>query len=310
MKQYIIIDGHSHCGLDFFHGYTGIDEYISFTEKSGINIGLIMGVPSPCKKLKEANSRYMYWTFDGNKIKYHGNENPFLELNYNLYNMLEEKNKQSKKLIFVPTFHPIMDNISKLEELIEITDPVALKIHGIGSGIGPDDISKNYISLIKRYDLPLILHTDHDGGQTRDLSMQYIRNINESKKWAEFLIKNEIRGTLNHGSSLNLETFKLVNSSELIKIALGPDKVACLDKNRLYIDCLSNYKKYLEYLKNYLDIDKIIYDADFNWNSLNGDDYSSVDRVKEVFNIETSQRKIFCDNILKHYPKLIKKIGE
>lgn len=310
MEKNIIIDGHSHCGLDIFHGKTEIDEYIHFAKKSGINIGLIMGVPSPCRDLKDINSRYMYWTFNGKNINYHGEANPFLGLNYNLYDLLKAKSTSTLKLVFIPTFHPIMDTSYKLEELIERTDPVALKIHGIGSGIGPNDISNEFIKIIKKYNLPLILHTDYDAGQTKDLSMVYVRNSNDSKKWAEFLIKNEIYGTLNHGASLNLETFELTNKTEFIKIALGPDRVACLDKNRLHIDCLKDYRNYLQYLKKYLETDKIIYDADYNWNSLSGDDFESVIRVKEIFTTEESQKQIFSENILKHYPRLIKKIKE
>ena len=245
---------------------------------------------------------------DNNKMNYHGNRNPFIKVNYDLYNLINNKTSNDLKLLFIPAIHPVLDDAYELEKLIEVTDPVALKIHGIGSGVGPDDVSKEIINIIKKYNLPLILHTDRDNGNTKDETMVYVRNINDSKKWAEFLIKNEIFGTLNHGASLNKETFDLANKSEFIKIALGPDLVSCLDNNRLEKNCNKDYKIYLKELRDNLNSKKIIFDTDYNWNTLIGDDYDSTNRVKEIFINKEEQDNIFYKNIIEHYPKLERKI--
>jgi len=186
---------------------------------------------------------------------------------------------------------------------------VALKIHGIGSGIGPTDISNEFIKIIKKFELPIIVHTDCDLGKG-SIAMQYVRNQNSAKKWATFFLKHEISGVLNHGASLDRETFDMVNKSNLLKVALGPDRVACLDQNRVYVDCLQNYKNYLIFLKENLDISKIIYDADYNWNLINEDkeDYESVQRILEVFEKTTDYEKVLSKNILNQYPKLKNKI--
>lgn len=307
MKDNLVIDGHSHFGLDIFHGYTNIDEYIKFAKKSHINAGLIMPVPVPCTNIKDSNSRYMWWTIENGKIKYHGNRNPFQTINYALFNVIKEKQNDDIKLFFVPALHPILDDVYELEKLINDTDPVALKIHGIGSGVGPEDVPKELIDIIKKYELPLILHTDRDNGKTKDRSMIFIRNINDSEKWANFLINNEIKGTLNHGASLNKNTFDIVNKHDFVKVAIGPDLVSCLDENRLEKECKKNYRIYLKELRNSLDIKKIIYDADYNWNVLGGDDYYSVDRVKEIFTNLEEQDNVLHNNIIEHYPKLVKK---
>ena len=309
MKSRLIIDGHSHCGLDIFHGYTGINEYIDFAKKSGINVGLIMPVPVPCTSIEDPNSRYMWWTIENEKLKYHGDRNPFQFVNYSLYRTIEKIKDDSVKLLFIPEIHPALDDAYELEKLINDTDPVALKVHGIGSGVGPDDFSKEIIDVIKKYELPLILHTDRDNGKTVDKTMIYIRNINDSEKWAKFLIENEIHGTLNHGASLNKKTFELANKTEFIKVALGPDLVSCLDENRLATDCRKDYKTYLRILRDNLSSNRIIYDADYNWNTLGDEDYNSIDRVMEVFETFEEQDKIFSENIIEHYPKLTKKLG-
>ena len=305
MNSRLVIDGHSHCGMDIFHGETNIDDYILFANKSMIDVGLIMPVPSPCKELGNIDSRNMRWEYQYDKITHYGIRNPFLELNYKLNDLLIQKSNDKLKLKCIPMFHPILDDIKLFEQMINDIDPVALKIHGIGSGVMSDDISQEFIRIIKKYELPLILHTDCDLGDNLDRSMIYVRNINNAKKWTEFLIQNEIFGTLNHGANLDLSTFDIVNNTPFVKVALGPDNVSCIDSNRLYIDCNGDYKKYLKILRDFLDVSKIIYDADFNWNK--DGDCDSVSRIMELFSMDELDY-IFSQNILNHYPKLKKSL--
>ena len=305
----LVIDSHSHVGKDIFHGESTIDGYIDFAKKSHINVGIIMGVPSPCIDLKDPSTRFMYWKFNGINMEFYGKKNPFSEMNYKLNELLKEKSSVALQLLFVPTFHPILDEIEQFEKMLVITDPVAIKIHGIGSGVGPNDISQDYIELIKKYELPVIVHVDCDFGKGSQ-SMQYVRNINRAILWAKFFERNKIKGILNHGASLDLDTFQLVNNSDYLRIALGPDKIACIDNNRLFFDCQSDYKEYLRFLKKHLDTSKILYDADYNWNKIEGqvDDYESVERVKEIFGDGSDAVDILSNNLLDFNPKILKKI--
>lgn len=305
----LVIDSHSHVGKDIFHGESTIDGYIDFAKKSHINVGIIMGVPSPCIDLKDPSTRFMYWKFNGINMEFYGKKNPFSEMNYELNELLKEKSSDALQLLFVPTFHPILDEIEQFEKMLVITDPVAIKIHGIGSGVGPDDISQDYIELIKKYELPVIVHVDCDFGKGSQ-SMQYVRNINRAILWAKFFERNKIKGILNHGASLDLDTLELVNNSDYLRIALGPDKIACIDNNRLFFDCQSDYKEYLRFLKKHLDTSKILYDADYNWNKIEGqvDDYESVERVKEIFGDGSDAVDILSNNLLDFNPKILKKI--
>lgn len=305
----LVIDSHSHVGKDIFHGESTIDGYIDFAKKSHINVGIIMGVPSPCIDLKDPSTRFMYWKFNGINMEFYGKKNPFIEMNYELNELLKEKSSDALQLLFVPTFHPILDEIEQFEKMLVITDPVAIKVHGIGSGVGPYDISQDYIELIKKYELPVIVHVDCDFGKGSQ-SMQYVRNINRAILWAKFFERNKIKGILNHGASLDLDTFELVNNSDYLRIALGPDKIACIDNNRLFFDCQSDYKEYLRFLKKHLDTSKILYDADYNWNKIEGqvDDYESVERVKEIFGDGSDAVDILSNNLLDFNPKILKKI--
>lgn len=308
MKEYVI-DSHSHIGKDIFHGVSDIDGYLDFAKKSGINVGILMGVPSPCKELGNPNSRLAYWKYDGTKMQYFGSNNPYESLNYELNETITKKSNNDVKLLFAPIFHPVLDDVDTFETMLFKTDPVAIKIHGIGCGVGPNDINKDFIDLFKQLNIPFIVHTDCDFGKGSQ-SMQYVRNINRGVLWAKFFDDNQIKGILNHGSSLDIEAFDIVNKSKYLKIALGPDKVACIDRNRLYIDCLKDYKNYLMYLKKHLDISKIVYDSDYNWNLISGEeiDYDSVVRVREIFNDEIESEKVLSENLLEFNPKIIKKI--
>lgn len=68
----LVIDSHSHVGKDIFHGESTIEGYIDFAKKSHINVGIIMGVPSPCIDLKDPSTRFMYWKFNGINIEFYG----------------------------------------------------------------------------------------------------------------------------------------------------------------------------------------------------------------------------------------------
>ena len=82
MKDNIVVDSHSHIGKDIFHGESFIDGYIQFAKKSGIDVGILMSVPSPCTNLNNATSRLMYWKYIEEKMQYYGRRNPFIKLNY------------------------------------------------------------------------------------------------------------------------------------------------------------------------------------------------------------------------------------
>lgn len=308
MKEFVI-DSHSHIGRDIFHGDSTIEGYIDFAKKSGIDVGVLMTVPSPCTELGNPNSRFMYWKYNGDHMEYYGNKNPFLELNYNLNELVKEHSTEDLQLLFAPVFHPVLDNPEEFRKMLIETDPVAIKIHGIGSGVGPNNINKESIEIFKDFDIPLIVHTDCDFGKGSQ-SMQYIRNINRGILWAKFFEENQIKGILNHGSALDKEVFDIVNNSKYLRIALGPDKVACLDNNRLYIDCLKDYRNYLLYLKEHLKISRIIYDSDYNWNLIQGEDldYKSVDRVIEIFQNEFDIEKVLSNNLLEFNPKILERI--
>lgn len=74
---------------------------------------------------------------------------------------------------------------------------------------------------------------------------------------------------------------KLINNSKLIRVGLGPDIIVKNNPNRLVDNINGNY---LSDIQNYLDIDKMVFDIDYNWNTEDyNDDYQIIERYKTSF---------------------------
>lgn len=305
----LIIDGHSHFGSDYFHGTTSIKEYQKLMDDNKINYGFVMPTPGP---VNQEGKRYLAWDIRFNKIYYYSEclsvlENPYREINANYFN--EIKKMDDTRLVYVPLVHPILDTREYLDELVSMTNPVALKIHGVGAGVDPFCIPRDFTEFVREKDLMLIVHTDYDAGKD---SVRYdtllLRNLNTPFRWAKYLVNNRIYGVLNHGAALDIETLKLVNDEEYLKIGLGPDLVIQHDKNRVAMDRyqLENIG-YLQLLKKTVMSNNIIFDIDFDWNiipdkigtKLDGD---FVSRVKENWNTN-EQELIFGKNLISHCKK-------
>lgn len=231
----VVIDGHSHFGNDYFHGKTSLEEYLAFINKEGIDYGLVMPTPVP---VNEFNKRYLCWEINSNEIQYVSEifedvGNPYREVNEKYFDMVNKIN--SKKIFYIPMVHPILDHIDYLEDMYETIQPIALKIHGVGSGVDPNKIPASFVDFVKRHNFMLIVHTDYDDGKK---NVRYdtllLRELNTPFKWALFLDDNHIYGILNHGAALNVDAIEIANNSEYLKVALGPDAIIQSDVSRVY----------------------------------------------------------------------------
>ncbi len=308
----VVIDGHSHFGWDYFHGKTSLEEYLSFLIYEGIDYGLVMPTPVP---VNEYNKRYLRWEINGNKIQYsseifESTDNPYREVNEMYFDLVRKMD--CKKIFYVPMVHPILDNYEYLENMYEMFLPVALKIHGVGSGVDPSKIPHLFVDFVKRHNIMLIVHTDYDNGKN---DVRYdtllLRELNTPFKWAMFLNNNHIHGILNHGVALDVDTIEIVNNSEYLKVALGPDAVIQSDYSRVYASTKDMEQfGYLYLLKKMLSREKIVFDVDFDWNSnpnIGGIDCDSINRIKRIWD-EEDQKYIFGLNLLNHCASLKKQL--
>lgn len=305
----LIIDAHSHIGNDYYHGSANIDEYVELMRKSGIHAGLLMSVPSPLYYENGEKKEYFRWELK-DKFIYHGSLNPYKEANDFVFDSIKANNSDIN-LFYVMMIHPVFDTIEYIRKEIESKSPVALKIHGVGSGISAENMSEALTNLIKEYDIPVIVHTDYENGQTdMPYFLHYAININNARYWAHYFHKNRIRGILNHGCALDPVACNLVNNSPYLKVGLGPDYLNNQEVNRLNIDKQEVLKKgYLRLLKERIMLTKILFDVDYNWNEkLDSDelDLEFVKRIEKEWPNKSEQELIFFGNLIEHIPVLKK----
>lgn len=323
----MIIDAHSHIGNEKFNNRKEItiNTYVDFMNRVGIDVGMVMPVPCPLVPDKFFNFQkgktILSWKYIDNHYEFFSDveeitkrklKNPYYEVN-KYYNSIVNKNNLNKKIVFVPIIHPILDTDQYLEELITTVNPVALKIHSVGTLCSPLEIRKSYTEIIKKYDIPIIVHTDYNNGNfDKNIGVFNAVSKAEAMKWFEYFEKNKIHGTLNHGATLNLDVFDKVNNSDYVKIGIEPSIYFGSNYGRLNIDKkLFEDLGFLKILRKYLHASKIIFDVDYDYNRLseNEIDYDAVARIKKIWS-GLDVEKILYLNALEQYPKLIKKIKE
>ena len=302
----VIIDAHSHIGQDYLFGKSDLKDYIEFCKRNKIQYGTLMPQPNACYCINGKLTPCLVWNYQSNKIEYstynEKNENPYKYLNYYLYRQCKDENEIN--INFIPIIHPVLDTPEYIEELITHIEPVAIKIHGIGSGVIPSNISSQLITILKKYQLPIIVHTEYDSRERTNYNegKKYIKESNHPRLWAKFLIDNGIKGILTHGVGLDYETIEMIKGNKNILVGLGPDFL--LEHQGYRLSDLKGKRSYLETLKNEMPVDQIVFDVDYNWNkgSTNDElDEGTIERVKKVWTSEEEQEKIFGINIAKFY---------
>ena len=268
-----IIDAHSHIGVDAFYPFSGdINEYVKKADKMGITDSLIMSVPSPVLNIGNRYINQLLWKYQegSNQFKYQFLNisdyisNPSLQIHpYALSNFITQLTlnecNTDINLHFIPLVHPTLDSEEYLIKLLE-QKPIALKIHGIASGIIPEQISNEFWKIIQKYNVPIIVHTDFDDtGNTSPIFI--LRNGNTAIRWINVFEHFNIRAFLTHGVRLCKESIKRVNNSNLFVVGIGPDSLISIEPNRLMRNT-----NYLETLFENLSIDKLCLDLDYPWN--------------------------------------------
>lgn len=265
-----IIDAHSHIGLGYNNEYSTIEEYKKVKEALGIEYSFLM--PQPI--------------FSKNK-----NQEELDRLNINVFKLINESDIKDK-LFFIPMISPIYTSPYILESYIEIYQPVALKIHFKNDYSSPDLISDEWISIIKKHNIPLIVHTDYSASNNNERDK--LKNLNSALKWFQFFSRTGIKGYLTHGARLNQYVLENINKTENIRIGLGPDLLLSSQPHT------TEQSNYLQVLHDYVDPNKLIYDVDYNWNRNKdtGDfDLDSFKRIEDMWNIKEQEQILRTNSI-------------
>ena len=300
-----ILDAHSHIGMDKFFKFQGsIDEYIQECKKIGVTDSLLMSTPCPVIISGESKVTPLIWNFEDGQFKCYKEKNgEVMEVQKNPYNLVNEilKSTLSKmkncgiNLHCIPLVHPKYDTDNYLEMLL-MDNPVAIKMHGISAAFSPYDVSDRFWNIIRKYDVPIIIHTDYDNTQN-DTPLCKLRNANTPLEWINVLKKQNVRALLTHGVRLCSDSMKLINGNNNFVIGIGPDSLIASEKERLYKN-----SSYLETLFEGVSIDQLVFDIDYPWNVKNDRlDFNSIDRIKKIITNADELDKILYYNAQKFF---------
>ncbi len=316
----MIIDAHSHIGVDYYFNEVSLPEYDNFCQQNNIDIGFLMPMPWPVLIDNKVKTCSLLWSHDNyRKINYYRQKNylgkvtieeissnPYKQVNEYYYNMISKESTKTK-IYFIPMIHGVLDEPSYVDDLIKKTKPKAVKFHGFSSGFFAEDVKPELIEIFKYYDIPIILHTsvyNYDDGY--GFQTKYWRNKCSPSNWIRFLIDNNLKGTLNHGACLDVDSIKLVNKSENIMIGLGPDLDISHDPYKVCTPKRQFLEEgYLKIIKRLVLADKLLFDLDYCWN-IDCDskiDYNSQNRIQDTW-VYADCEKILSENAKRFY-KLI-----
>ncbi|MDO8497710.1 MAG: hypothetical protein Q7S61_04160 [bacterium] len=281
------IDAHGHFGNSFLGPESRMEDYLPEARRIGV-VGTIVspgptpeiitaeGIYYPCLWRRDEMGKMTYfsqWSNPNGQVlrTKEAIENPYKDVNELLFRRIQKLN--SVPSIFVmPIHHPKLDTAPGLKETLREYPTVALKIHGISTFTGPEDVPDYTIDILKAEDKPLVVHTDmYRGKITHDVHEAY--RLNDPVKWVEWSQETGVRTLITHGARLSDKAIQLASRAENIVIGIAPDILLMSEPDRLA------YKpdNYLEALLAMVPADKLVYDIDFGWNVSERNQWETLD---------------------------------
>lgn len=288
----MIYDAHSHIGVDAFHFLPStIEGYLQKAEKLNIDEANLMPVPSPVyTDISGTIIKPLTWKFEDNSFHHYKIEknediifkncslNPYSEFNNLLRNNLLNQSEELK-LNFIPLIHPIYDRTDYVNSLLDL-NPRAVKIHGIASGIFPEQTRSELLELFSQRKIPVIIHTDFYTKDPRE-PIELLYKNNTASRWLSLFQENSVKAYITHGARLEKNAFDIINNSDLFVVGLSPDILITNEPKRL-----SRNLPYLETILDEIDINKICFDLDYSWNLINREnsklDLTLPERLKDI----------------------------
>ncbi|HBP51330.1 MAG: hypothetical protein US68_C0007G0032 [Candidatus Shapirobacteria bacterium GW2011_GWE1_38_10] len=278
------IDAHSHFGKSYFGPDSIPQDYLNNARSLNIIASVISPAPTPEIKNNELIFRPCIWkprespnqvqyvsqeenTLTGETIENSVQRNPYFETNEKLINFVRETNyiSSSPRLMVMPTYHPLLDDLKKFTLLLDQPEVVAIKIHGIATFTGPESISRQAVKEIQRRQLPVVVHTDMYKGEITN-QLDFAREMNHPRKWARWSIENSIPILLTHGARLDIETMKIIRNKKNIFVGCSPDLYLFEERTHSLAVPTNNF---LSDLFNLTCPEQLVFDIDFGWNLKN-----------------------------------------
>lgn len=269
------IDAHGHFGKSYLGPESSIEGYLSDAEKLGIVACIASPGPTPEITKEGLLFRPCMWAFKGDELIYleqvcnlestviresPANVNPYQAVNDSLIAQIDRL--VGKVSIYVmPIHHPILDTAEEISRLLISRKTIALKIHGVSTFTGPEDVNSGIIDTLKRRKKPLVVHTDmYKFEITNPIQKAY--RLNDPIKWALWARETKIPTLITHGARLSQEAIQLASEVDNVVIGIAPDLLLGSEPERLAIEADS----YLNALLEIVPPNKLVFDIDYGWN--------------------------------------------
>ena len=307
MKKYRKIDAHSHFGKSFLGPESNIDVYLTHAQEIGVVTALAS--PGPTPEIHSTNGIYypclwevtngvityfqQWGDVDGTLLKKNiADKNPYHGVNEELFKKVS-KLIYGPKIYVMPIHHPKLDTLLEIKLMLEQRPSVALKVHGISTFTGPEDISPTVIDILRKTNKPIVVHTDlYFGEAAQDIHRAY--KLNDPNKWVEWAKETKIKLLITHGARLSETAINLAKKLDNVRIGIAPDLLLMSEPERLALPT----EEYLEFLLKTVPSDKLIYDIDYGWNVSERNNWSTLDWGMHLRIMETANKLDISDENL------------
>jgi hypothetical protein len=217
-----LVDTHMLIGKDRSGSEGSIDDYMHKTRGKYDVVGA-MSVISPEYQRDEGRYFPTIWEEtengivtrsvlvrpDGKRIYGEVSDNPYIEANQITGEELARAASKypNTKFLQYPLLHLTRDTPEYLDQVL--ADNRIVKVHGIGSALGPEDIPEEVGKLMRKHGNILLTHTDYFQGEPKN-ALEDLQKRNDPAKWMDFFEKYAVKGMFAHGARLCLETLERI----------------------------------------------------------------------------------------------------
>lgn len=304
-NTYNKIDIHSH----IFPAFDGPDsDFELYKEKAkDIKVESSCLAPGPCPKFIKGNQTFYpcLWELEDGNISYkkvtssekgeiseRADPNPYKSSNENLFKTIRVANKLDgfTKFYATPLHHPILDTEDEIERLCQQEETKGIKVHGIASYTSPADIEDKTIEMLKKFDLPLIVHTDYFDNPQNTIQRAYQKNNPEG--WVDFAIRSGVKLVALHGACLSYRAIEKAKKQSNIRIGISPDLLMMTEPERLEKET----DNFALDLFRMADPSQLLFDIDYSWNVNGRGDWENQDWNMEERYVRAAKEAGYSDS--------------
>lgn len=271
-ESYKKIDAHGHIGPSYLGPQSDLRDYVSNASKIGVVASIVSPGPTPVV-IKDGNENFpCLWKYESGKVIYfqqqneggeskqtEANSNPYHDVNVEMFKKV--KGVREIKMYVMPIHHPILDTTEEVKQMVKVYPSIALKLHGISTFTGPEDVKMETIDLLRKEGKPIIVHTDtYTGAPQSPIHIAYQKN--DPIKWVNWARQTGVKTLITHGARLSDEAIALANQTPNVKVGIAPDLLIMSEPERLFIKT----SDYLTELLSRVNPEKLLFDIDFGWN--------------------------------------------